>query len=758
GRGAAAGDELGFGEILGLLRNHAAVDFSAYKSSTIQRRITRRMVLNKAESLEAYARFLRGNSQELDLLYSDLLINVTSFFRTPEAFEALKRKVFPRLLQQPSRQGEPVRFWVLGCSTGQEAYSLAMAWTEFCDPLSRAPQLQLFATDLNEAMLERARRGLYPKSLLQEVSPERLRRFFVEEEGGYRISKTLRQACVFARQNLLSDPPFSRMDLISCRNLLIYIEPALQQKILPAFHYGLKPEGFLFLGASESIGPFTNLFEPVDKKLRLFSRKPGATPGWRFPAASSHPAGKKETAPAQPLPPAKTSLTEANAQREADRLTVARFAPPSVLVNASLQILQFRGPTGAYLQPPTGKPTADLLKLAREELMLPLRAALKKAQKQNQLVRTENVRLHQHGATQRVTLEIVPLKNLKERCYLIFFEHATEPNASQAVCSAPLHEPPSEGPPSGRTAGRSAEARRLADLQRELAETRDYLQSLQEQYEAANEELQSSNEEVTSANEELQSINEELETSKEELESTNEELTTVNEEMANRNQELNRLNADLNNLHVSINTPILLLGRDLTIRRFTPQAEKLFNLLAADIGRPLGGIRHNLAFPGLEQFITESIDSISLREREVQDKDGNWFVLRVRPYLTLDKQIDGAVLVLTDINALKQKEQEITQARNFAQAIIDAVPPLLILDPDLHVQTANQSFYHAFGVSPAQTERRLIYDLGNGQWNIPALRQLLEELLPHQRSLQDYEVAHDFEHLGRRTMLLNACQ
>ena len=309
-----------------------------------------------------------------------------------------------------------------------------------------------------------------------------------------------------------------------------------------------------------------------------------------------------------------------------------------------------------------------------------------------------------------------------------------------------------------RQKDRASLRRTSTELERELAETRDYLQSLQEQHEAANEELQASNEEVTSANEELQSINEELETSKEELESTNEELTTVNEEMANRNQELNRLNSDLNNLHVSINTPILLLGRDLTIRRFTPQAEKLFNLLATDVGRPLGGIKHNLDFPDLEQFIAEVIDTVSVREREVQDKDGHWYVLRVRPYLTLDNKIDGAVLMLVDINALKQTEQEISRARDFAQAVIESVPPLLILEPDLRVQTANESFYETFGVTPAQTENRLIFELGNGQWNIPALRKLLEEILPRKPSLHDYEVTHDFENLGRRTMLLNARQ
>ena len=654
-------------KILLLLRNHCGVDFSLYKPSTIQRRITRRMVLNKCETLEAYAGFLRGNEKELDALYSDLLINVTSFFRNPEAFEALKREVFPKLLQQ-RRPEEPVRVWVPGCSTGQEAYSLAMAYLEFCENSSRAPKLQIFATDLNEALLEKARHGLYPKSLVQDVSPERLRRFFVEEEGGYRVSKGLRERCVFARQNLLSDPPFSRLDLISCRNLLIYIEAGSQQKILPAFHYALKPDGFLFLGASESIGSSTDLFEPVDKKTKIFRRKPGVTPGCRCrfrgvirPAQANAPAGKALEGQAG----------EVNAQREADRVMANRFAPPGVLVDANLQILQSRGATGAYLEPPTGKASFDLLKMAREDLMLPLRAALNKARKQGKVVRTENVSLGHDAEGRRVNLEVMPLKNLKERCYLVCFEEAPRPGASRGRerASAKRQSPA----PASRA--RRSERQRLAELERELAETRDYLQSLQEQYEAANEELQASNEEVTSANEELQSINEELETSKEELESTNEELTTVNEEMANRNQELNRLNSDLNNLHVSINTPILLLGRDLSIRRFTPLAEKLFNLLATDVGRPLSSIRHNLDFPGLEEFIAEVIGTISAAGTGGAGQSGALVCAAGAPLPDAGQQDRRRGADAGGYQRAQADGAEDQEARDFAQAVIESVPP-----------------------------------------------------------------------------------
>ena len=355
------------------------------------------MVLNKQDTLENYAHFLRGNAKELDALYSDVLISVTRFFRNPEAFDVLKRKVFPKLLQQ--RGDEPFRVWVLGCSTGQEAYSIAMAFVEAAENASRMRKLQVFATDLNDALLDKARHGLYAKSLAQDVSPERLRRFFVEEEGGYRVIKSLREMVVFARQNLISDPPFSRMDLISCRNLLIYLEPSLQKKALPTFHYALKPEGFLFLGASESIGGFTDLFEPVDKKHKIYSKKAAPTPAFHLPVRSAAMSPRRPLAPL-PMGPGEAPegfRAELNAQREADRVTVNQFAPPGVLINAELQILQFRGPTGAYLEPPTGKASFDVLKMAREGLMLPLRAAINKAKKENKTARKENVRVEPNG-------------------------------------------------------------------------------------------------------------------------------------------------------------------------------------------------------------------------------------------------------------------------------------------------------------------------------------------------------------------------
>ena len=744
---ASAAEENGFKNVLLQLRTHSGVDFSLYKPRTIHRRITRRMVLNRVETLDAYARSLRGNAAELDALYRDMLINVTSFFRNPEAFEVLQRKVFPKLLEQS--QGESVRFWVLGCSTGQEPYSLAMAYTEFVERIAGAPRLQIFASDLNEQLLEKARQGLYPESLLHDVSPERLRRFFTEEPGGFRIAKSLRDAIIFARHNVLTDPPFCRLDLISCRNLLIYLNTDLHGRILSAFHYGLKPGGFLFLGVSESASQSGDLFEPLDKKLRIFARKPGPSPTWHVPVARRSIPSQKDTGAAARLGLPGGDNQELNAQREADRLLVSQFAPPGVLINAQAQILHFRGPTGSFLEPGVGKATHDLLKMAREGLKAPLRALIEQAKAEDNTVRKEGIEIRRDDGVRTVNLEILPLKNLRERCYLVLFH---EPAARVQPRRKSL--PPVPAPLPGET-GESALHRRIAQLERELAETRDYLQSIQEQYEAVNEQLQVFNEEVTSGNEELQSINEELETSKEELESSNEELTTVNEELAGRNAELNRLIAELHNLHTSINTPILLLGRDLTIHRFTAPVTRIFNLLAADVGRALSGVRHNLDLPELEQLLAEVIATGQPLRREVRDRAGHSYDLRARPFLTLDNRIDGVVLMLLDIDALKKAEQQVRESRDYAQAVVESVPPLLILQPDLQVLTANASFYRLFQVTPEQTVGRPVYELGNGQWNIPKLRSLLEQILPSDDSFRDYEVTRDFESLGRRTMLLS---
>lgn len=738
-----------FQSILSCLRERRGVDFSSYKPNTVERRIARRMVLNKKESHATYADFLEANTEEIDALYADVLIGVTSFFRNPDAFEALKERTFPQVVEKAG--DGPIRLWVAGCSSGQEVYSIAMAYAEYREQAQVTTRLQIFATDLSEPALERARAGLYGESLVGDVTSERLERFFVEEDGGYRVKKALRESVIFARHNLVADPPFSRMHIISCRNLLIYFDSVLQKQVLPIFHYSLQSGGFLFLGASESVGSFTDLFEPADAKQRIFLRKSGPTPPLhRFtPAGTKHKSGEKKSV--------RSGIGERSPEREADRLAVKRFAPPGVLIDANLRILQFRGATGPYLEPRAGKATLQILNMVREGLMLPLRAAIEEARKTSQPVRKENVRVFQEGSTRSIAIEVIPVKNVKEPCFLIAFEAASRrPASDQGAGVSKQGEAEHASEPVETTS--DGDALTIAGLEAELAETREYLESLEEQYETNSEELQVSNEEAHSANEELQSINEELETSKEELESTNEELTTVNEELSHRNTDLNCLNDDLENLQNSVQTAVVVLGHDLVIRRFNPLAEKKFHLMATDLGRTIASIRFPFDFPDLEDWISGCIETASTRNKEVKDGNGVWYSLRVLPYRTNENQIDGAVLVLVDIDALKRSEQELAAANHYAQAIVDHVSPLVVLDSALRVVSANDSFLKHFQLSREKTEKHLLFEMGDSQWEIPILRETLERTLPVQGEIRDFEIEHDFRGIGRRTLLLDASQ
>ena len=695
------------------------------------------MVLQKLDGMSQYLEFLRQTPAEVEALYQDILISVTSFFRDPASFEALKSQVFPRLLKDRGPH-DPVRVWTLGCSTGQEAYSIAMAFKECAVAADSQVTLQLFTTDLNAAGIEKARAGLYSKAIAPEIAPERLRHFFTEVNGSYRISKAIRDACVFSRHNVLADPPFSRIDLISCRNLLIYLEPVLQQKIVPTLHYALKPTGYLWLGGSETIGSFRNLFDARDAKHKIYAKNPDSGSG------HSHFPLKQGGTPRVSFVPimARPSDTS-DLPREADRVLLTKFAPPGVLVSADLDILQYRGDTGPDLAPAPGKASLSLLKMLREGLLVAVRAAILRAGKEQVAVREEGLRVKANDGYHEVAIEVIPLKGhgLKEGGFLVLFED------SQASRQRPRAE--IETPPSANVPG-------LPDpdsvrLTQELAATREYLQAVIEQQEAANEELQSANEEVQSANEELQSTNEELETSKEEIQSSNEELATVNDELNNRNAEMNRVNNDLVNLLGSVQMPIVMLGPDLCVRRFTPAAEKLLNLTAADLGRPLDDRKLNLDnLPDSEPLLAEVLDTVSTRERDVRDKLGRWYSLRLRPYRTLDNKIDGVVVMLVDVDALKR-------AHAYTESIVATVrEPQLVLDKDLRVRTASRSFYESFRTTPQDTENRLLYELGNGQWTFPKLRRLLEEVLTSNHQVENFEVQYEAEQVGTKTLLLNA--
>jgi two-component system CheB/CheR fusion protein len=632
------------GRILTLLESSSGVNFKYYKPSTLKRRILRRMAICKIKGMKDYSDHLQGNPAELEALYHDVLINVTGFFRDPETFEALKAKVFPEITR--NREPHiPVRIWVPGCSTGEEAYSLAISLVEFLGKKATNIPIQIFATDLSDEVINRARSGRYPENIAQGLSPKRLERFFVKMDGGYQVSKTIREMCVFARHDLTRDPPFSNLDLISCRNVLIYMGPVLQKRAMRVFHYSLKPTGFLLLGKSEAIGRFPDLFASVDRKYKIYSRKPSSTRlDLQLPSAMS---GLKKAAISR-----EAGEDGSDYRKEAERILLSK-APAGVIVDDRLEILHFQGQTGPYLEPSPGDASFDVIKMAREGIRLPLRTAIHEAKKQAAPVRNEGLQVKFNGQFRKVNLEVIPLKppHPGEGHYLILFEDRT---------AGPTREPGTRALPHARGKLRSGKAKRaeenadVARLEEELEATKKHLLSIIEESDTLNEEMRAANEEVLSSNEELQSLNEELETSKEELESANEELTTLNDELQNRNLTLDQLNNDMLNLLMSVNLPVIMLGSDLRIRRFTPVAEKLLNIAAADVGRSILHIRLGMKVPDLETSILEVVNTGATKEEEVQDREGVWYSMRIRPYRTLESRIDGAVLTWVDINALKQ--------------------------------------------------------------------------------------------------------
>jgi two-component system CheB/CheR fusion protein len=619
--------------IFRLLLPACGVNFSDYKTPTIIRRLFRRMALLRMSDVDAYITYLEQTPAEVVSLHNDLLIHVTKFFREPHAFEFIARHVLPSIAAEP---GKPLRMWVAGCATGEEVYSLAIVVHEVLGEGPERPRVQIFGTDVSDSAIAFARHGLYPASIAQDVSAERLREFLVKTDGGYQVSKTLRDICVFARQDLTRDPPFSQLDLICCRNVLIYMGTTLQRRLLSMFHYALKPVGFLVLGHAESIGYFSDLFTLMNKKNKVYRKKAAIVEAPRVDIFRA-PLRAETPTRAVPAVPNDTRLVLG----DANRIILDRYAPPSVLVDQHFNVVQFNGQTGQYLEPSPGQPTFDVLKLAREGLTHGLRTALQTARKTRKPVKHPGLKVRQSGQWQTVDAEVIPVIRSGHPYYLVLFENGKTSGAAK------------DGKPGKRE--KKAPARgRVGKLEEELAATREYLQSTIQEIEAANEELQSANEEILSSNEELQSTNEELDTAKEELQSTNEELNTVNDELQTRNEELTRVNADLLNLLASVQIAIVIVARDLRVRRFTPMAEKKFNLIPSDVGRPFSQISTTLRCPELSTLITETIDTVSPVERTVQDSSGETYLLRIRPYKTPDNRIDGAVIALFDLDPAKK--------------------------------------------------------------------------------------------------------
>jgi two-component system CheB/CheR fusion protein len=612
------------------LKKHTGVDFNSYKQSTLQRRIERRMALHRIERLEQYANFLRGNAQEAQGLFNDLLINVTRFFRDESAFKALSKKFIPQLVKSKARGGE-LRVWVPGCASGEEVYSLAICVLEALGAAASTMRVQVFGTDLSESAIERARMGIYSTAIEKDVSPQRLRRFFKKLDSTYQINHTVRDICTFARQNITADPPFSRVDLISCRNVLIYLGPQLQKRAMPIFHYALNPGGYLLLGPSETVGVFSDLFELVEKRAKIYAKK--IVPG--RPEIELRPytgfAEIKTLEPVRLAPSSDGRDFNAQVQHVADRIMLGTYAPSAVVIDENMVVRHFRGRTAPYLEHTTGPATLNLLHMARPSLVPDIRATVHRAIRTGRPARKERAFLKHDAQVIEINIEVVPFKvpNSDGNWLLVVFSETGSVEIN----------PTDKSKKRKKKSPREDEIQQLRD---ELGASKESLQAIIEEQEATNEELKSANEEIESSNEELQSTNEELQ-------STNEELTTLNEELSNRNLEIMQINSDLNNLLSSTHLPIVMVDNNLTIRRATPTARDAFNIKDTDVGRRITELKPNIDIPDVEQLLHDVIDTLTQREEKIRDKRGRHYSLRIRPYRTADNKIDGAVLTLVDI-------------------------------------------------------------------------------------------------------------
>ena len=721
-----------------VLRSQTGHDFSYYKRNTICRRIERRLNVHQIRDIAQYTRYLKQNPQEVEMLFKELLIGVTSFFRDPEAFELLRGKIVTEILGHKSIDSV-LRFWVPGCSTGEEVYSLAIILREALDEVQvNNPKIQIFGTDIDSEAIDAARNGRYLANAVSGLSPERLKRFFVREGQTVRIKKEIREMALFAVQDVIKDPPFTRLDLICCRNLLIYLDGDLQKRLVPLFHYVLNPGGLLLLGSSETIGRYGDLFSPVDKKWKLFRRKDTGTTDqrWEFNSAKAHPADGGMLTDVDIRTGRQISVAEV-----AERALLDKYAPPCVIVNHKGDILYTHGRTGKFLELASGRASLNVYEMTREGLRLELNSALRRCSQQKKAVTVEGLQVKTNGGYERINLTVRPLREREDQLGMLTLVAFHELVGQKALKGRKVAHP-------GKTS-----LKRIAELEQELRFAQESLQTSIEEMETSNEELKSMNEELQSTNEELQSTNEELETSKEEMQSLNEELVTVNSELQGKVDELSQLNNDMKNLLDSTHIATVFLDMQLRIKRFTPDATRIVNLIPSDIERPLSHIASNLQREDLTRDAQTVLETLIPKEVVVKTDDLRTFLMRMMPYRTVDNHIDGVVMTFTDIGA----EHLLEAARDFAQGIIETVrQPLVVLDAQMRVLQANHAFYQTFAVNPKLTEQRVFFELGNGQWNIPQLRELLRKILSENSRVQDFKVKHDFPGIGKRTMLVSA--
>jgi two-component system CheB/CheR fusion protein len=734
----------GVNRILMQLRTSTGHDFSLYKKSTINRRIQRRISQNGIEDTETYARYLREHPSEVTSLFKELLINVTSFFRDPEAFVALKQDILPALLaDKPSDY--VFRIWVAGCATGEEAYSIAITLRELMDEHHYEYKVQIYSTDLAEDIITIARAGFYPPNIALDVTPERLRRFFIKEDGGYRIKKEIREMIVFAVQNIVKDPPFTKLDLLSCRNLMIYLESELQNRLIPAFHYALKPGGVLFLSPSEGIGNHTELFTPLNRKWKFYRATP--TPASTRAMLTGNLNWTTEPSSYKAPEDIMKIARETNLAELTRRMLLQYYAPASVATDIKGNILYVYGDTGKYLRPAPGHATLNIIDMAREGLQLELRSIIQSASQDATTILSRELSIKTDGDFHPVELSVRTLSNPNDQQNLLLMSF-------QDIKHLPTSGKPAHA--KHKRVSKPDELRHLEDLERELAYTKENLQATIEEQFASNEELKCTNEEMQSTNEELQSTNEELETSKEELQSINEELITVNSELQAKIAQLSETQNDMKNLLDNIHVGTIFLDQHLIIRRFTREATQIYRLVASDVGRALSNIKPELESEDMLDTAHAVLDNLVPIEREVKTINGSWYLARIQPYRTLENMIDGVVLTFTNITE-RTRAIQVLETRLLAEGIANTMrEPLIVLNDKLKVVTASRSFYQSFQVTASDIVSYSIYELGNGQWNIPALHTLLNALLSHDQAFEDYPVEHDFPSIGHRKILLNA--
>ena len=736
--------ESSLAKIFVLIRSRTGQDFTLYKRSTIIRRIERRMGLHQLTDMNDYTRYLQENPSEIEILSKELLIGVTRFFRDTGAWDALLEKALPELIMSRPA-GSLLRIWVVGCSTGEEAYSMAIVIQEYLENLGRTGEirLQIFATDTEREAIDIARRGRYPANIEADVSLSRLEKFFIKENGSYRIRPNLRESVIFAPQNIIKDPPYTHLDVISCRNLFIYLSPELQRKLILLFHYALNSGGILFLGSAESIGGYNDLFSTVDSSWKIFQRRDAPSRAGQhdlpfvFAARSDAHEMKGDFSAT-----ARVHSLTAIAQHQ----LLEMYAPPAAIITEEGDILYFHGRTGKYLEPSPGKANLNIFAMAREGLRYALISLLRTAAAEKRKVAGENAAMTTEDGTLHVRLTVQPILKHTGRAdiYLVVFEDVPQQKP------APIQ-------PEKPCGSDSLQDSRFEELERELGEARAELQRAAEERQSSQEEMTSMNEELQSTNEELQSTNEELTTSKEELQSLNEELLTVNAELQAKIEAFSLSHDDMRNLLRTTKIPMLFLDNSLRVRRFTDAIKPIISLISNDVGRSITDLNVNLKDGSFVNDLREVLDTLQLKERQVETTDGIWFQMRVMPYRTSENRINGVAVTFNDITAIKELEASFQGAKNYAQSIVETVrEPLIVLNSAMQVISANRSFYETFHVTPQETEEKLIYALGDNQWDIPGLHQLLENILLRNTSFEDYEVEHDFPYIGRRIMRLNA--